>query len=376
MRHYLVTILVMRLSRDQPTSHGDSLTAVRWLSVQVTVFIRPSVNIAATYVYVPTPFTELRRGSALMGSVFAKFFPRDDTLLLGDRIGRGSFGEVYRGTLGRKRRPVAVKKIYDFLIVAARESRHSLQRLVGEFRLECELLQVARHPNVVEFIGVFHQGEGEESALLVMELMDQTLEQFLQDNRGTLPQEKQVAICLQITSGLLFLHQHDPQILHRDLTAKNVLMNKEGSIAKISDFGQAKYRPTSILYLTTKQPGTILYMPPECLVDRPHFTYKGDLFSLGVLMLQVTTQDPPSVGLVIREGQPEVERRAVDLAKLPAGHTLRHLILRCLQNDPEERPSCSEVLHYLLFGPHLDIPSVSVFGDVLFNCVLGLFSKP
>ena len=296
-----------------------------------------------------------------MGSVFAKFFPRHDTLLLGDRIGRGSYGEVYRGTLGRSRRPVAVKKIYDILVIAAQENKQSLQRLVNEFRLECELLQAARHRNVVEFIGVLYQGEGEESALLVMELMDQTLEQFLRDNRGTLPQEKQVAICLQIALGLLFLHQHDPQILHRDLTAKNVLLNKEGSIAKISDFGQAKYRPTSVQYLTTKQPGTILYMPPECLVNRPHFTHKGDLFSFGVLMLQVTTQEPPSVGLVIREGQPEVERRAADLAGLPSDHPLRPLILQCLQNDAEERPTCSEVLHYLLFGPHLDIPSVSVY---------------
>ena len=53
---------------------------------------------------------------------------------------------------------------------------------------------------------------------VVIELMQETLEHFLQDNRGTLriPQEKQVSICLQIASGLLFLHQHDPQILHRD----------------------------------------------------------------------------------------------------------------------------------------------------------------
>ena len=139
---------------------------------------------------------------------------------------------------------------------------------------------------------MFNQGEGEESALLVMELMDQTLEQFLQDNKGTLSREKQIAICLQVTSGLLFLHQHDQQILHRDLTAKNVLMNKDGSIAKISDFGQAKFRPSSVAYLSTKAPGCLLYMPPQCLVERDQntrtksrFTDRGDVFSLGVLIL-------------------------------------------------------------------------------------------
>ena len=264
-----------------------------------------------------------------------------ESLNYSTRIGKGAYGEVFRGTLGS--RPVAVKKIYDILVDAAQENRQALEHIIEEFRRECDLLKAAKHPNVVEFVGVFNQGKGEESALLVMELMDQTLERFLKDNRGTLALEKQSAICLQVASGLLFLHQHDPQILHRDLTAKNILMNKEGSIAKISDLGQAKFRPSSVMYLTTKAPGCVIYMPPECLVDRPHFTDKGDIFSLGVLILHVATREPPSVGLVIREGQPEVERRAADLAKLPVDHSMRPIILQCLQDDPAERPSCKEV---------------------------------
>ena len=327
---------------------------------------------------------EGRASRSSMGNVFAKLFPRADTLIVSDRIGKGGYGEVFRGTFGSRRRPVAVKKIYDILVDAARENRQALEHIIEEFRRECDLLKAAKHPNVVEFIGVFHQGEGEESALLVMELMEQTLEQFLRYNRGTLSREKQIAICLQVVSGLLFLHQHDPQILHRDLTAKNVLMNKEGSVAKISDFGQAKFRPTSVQYLTTRQPGTVLYMPPEALVDKPRFTDKGDVFSLGVLMLQVATQEPPSCGLVIVKGQPEVKRRSADLSSLPADHPLRPLILQCLQDNPAKRPSCSEVwkelcsfhvstssigsgvLQYLLFGPHVAIPSVSALLQLQF----------
>ena len=303
-----------------------------------------------------------------MGNIFSRIFPQADTLIVRDRIGRGGYGEVFRGTLGS--RPVAVKKIYDILIDAARENRQALDHIVEEFRRECELLKAAKHPSVVEFIGVFNQGEGEESALLVMELMEQTLEQFLRDNRGTLSTEKQIGICMQVVSGLLFLHQHDPQILHRDLTAKNVLMTKDGSIAKISDFGQAKFRPTSVQYLTTRTPGTVLYMPPEALVDKPHFTDKGDIFSLGVLMLQVATQDPPSCGLVIVKGQAEVERRAADLSRLPANHPLRPLILQCLQDDPAKRPSCSEVLSHLLFDK--GIPSVSVLLQPQCACHMSL----
>ncbi len=248
---------------------------------------------------------------------------------------------MFRGTLGS--RPVAVKKIYDILIDAARESEQDLEYVIGEFRRECDILKAAKHPNVVEFLGTFNLEQGEESDVLVMELMEQTLEQFLRSNRGTLPQKKQIYICLLIATGLQYLHQQDPQILHRDLTAKNVLMDKDGDTAKISDFGQAKYRPTSVQYLTSRQPGTVLYMPPEALVESPYFTDKGDVFSLGVVMLQVATQELPSCGFVMREGQPEVDRRRADLAKIPTNHPLRPLILQCLQDNPAKRPSCTEV---------------------------------
>ena len=296
-----------------------------------------------------------------MGRVFSRLAPRPDRLKIGPKISRGAYGTVYSGTLGG--RPVAVKKIHQVLMDYASESEEALEAVLDGFRRECELLEAAKHANVVEFLGVFHQ---DGSALLVMELMEQTLEKFLKEKKGTLSLEKQIGICLQVASGLLFLHQHGPQILHRDLTAKNVLMNKDGSIAKISDFGQAKFRPSSVMYLSTKAPGCLLYMPPECLVKtdqksgaKPRFTDKGDIFSLGVLLLQITTQEPPSVDLVIIKGQPEVERRAADLAALSSNHPLRAIILQCLLDDPAERPSCSEVLHYLLLGPHVDIPSVS-----------------
>ena len=80
-------------------------------------------------------------------------------------------------------------------------------------------------------------------------------------------------------------------------------MTKDGSIANISNFGQAKFHPTHIQYLTTRQPGTILHMPSELLVDKSRFTDKGEVFSLDVLMLQVATQESPLCGLVIWEGQ-------------------------------------------------------------------------
>ena len=151
-----------------------------------------------------------------MGALFSLFFaPRPDALTVGDEISRGAYGTVYRGALGT--RPVAIKKIHQLLLDCAKERREELEGILKRFRDECNLMEAAKHANVVEFIGVFDQ---DGSAVLVMELMRQTLEEFLEKNRGTLPLWQQVRICLKIALGLMFLHHHNSQILHRDLTAK------------------------------------------------------------------------------------------------------------------------------------------------------------
>ena len=289
-----------------------------------------------------------------MGDLFSKS-PRPDALQIGPEISRGAYGVVFQGRLGA--RPVAIKKIHEMLVEYARDTRGDLATVLADFRRECELMEAARHANVVQYLGVFNQ---DGSSLLVMELMQGTLEEFLQDNRGTLPQEEQVSICVQIASGLLFLHQHDPQILHRDLTAKNILLSNNGSVVKISDLGQAKFRPADVEYLTTQAPWCIRYKPPECLMDIPHFTDTGDIFSFSVVVLQVATQHPLSSGLVNIGGKPEVERREGDLARLPDDHPLKPTVLKCLKDDPAERPTCHQVCLTLILDPHVNNPGVSV----------------
>ena len=296
-----------------------------------------------------------------MGDLFSKLFaPRPDALKVGPEISRGSFGAVFRGSLGA--RPVAIKKIHGLLLDYARTTSEDLESVLTNFRRECELMEAAQHGNVVQFLGVFTI---DDSAVLVMELMEETLEQFLRNNRGTLVEEKQVAICLQIASGLLFLHQHEPQILHRDLTAKNILLSDSGKVVKISDLGQAKFRPPDVQYLTTKAPGCVPYMPPECLADRPRFTEKSDIFSFGVVILQVATQQPPSCGLVNIGSKPEVDRREGDLTVLSDAHPLKPVVLKCLKDDAAERPNCHQVNLTLLLDPHLHNLGVSVYVMVL-----------
>ena len=108
---------------------------------------------------------------------------------------------------------------------------------------------------------------------------------------------------------------------------------------KISDLGQAKFRPSNVEYLTTVAPGCIVYMPKECLGDSPRFTAKSDTFSFGVVMLQVSTQEPPS----FRLGEDINTSRGRDLSKLSDDHPLSSLIVACLDDDPNKRPDMREV---------------------------------
>ena len=249
---------------------------------------------------------------------------------------------VYRGTLNSQ--PVAVKRIHKSTIGKAQHDEDEVRKIFGDFERECKMLETAKHPHIVSFHGMFDDEIQQGGVLLVMELMDQTLETFLKDNRGNLSKEKQVDICQQIASGLRYLHHRNPQILHRDLKPSNILLDKDGRIAKIGDFGQAKFRPSDKSHLSTQQPGTLPFMPPECLRDdRPRFDSKGDVFSLGVVMLEVATQEPPSCWLEGIGRVPEVDRRENDLSNVPDDNPLKALIRACLKDDPKERPTIEEV---------------------------------
>ena len=271
------------------------------------------------------------------------FRPKPPSLWIGNEISRGAYGSVHSGELDG--RPVAVKRIHLLLLQAAR-SQGNFDQVMADFKRECQLLERIDHPHVVDFRGAFYD-QTTDGPVLVMEKMQKNLLQFLERSGNDLSPQKKLEICLAIARGLRFLHTHTPPIVHRDLTDKNVLLGKDG-LVKIGDLGQSRLKANNAEYFTSAQPGAIPFMPPEAMQEHSRYNEKLDVFSLGVLMLEIATQQPPCVKLVGIGTKKEVDRRRVDLAKLKEGHCLKPLILSCLKDDPQERPDIASIHDQLL----------------------------
>ena len=183
----------------------------------------------------------------------------------GKEIGRGSYATVveleYKGLL------CVGKKIHQVLY-EGQESSH-----LKRFEEECKLLSQLSSPHIVQFLGVYYDSET-NAPVLVMEFLPATLAQSL-DQYGTMPDEISVSILRDVTLGLRYLHERDNPIIHRDLSANNVLLTAD-MCAKISDLGVAKILELSPFQrqTMTKTPGTSCYMPPEAMADKPLYDLK------------------------------------------------------------------------------------------------------
>ena len=252
-------------------------------------------------------------------------------------IGCGAYGRVLPGEFAG--RPVAVKRIH-WLLQEASENEY----VVRSFGEECRRLENLNHPHLVKFLGAYQDAHG---PFLVMERMAQDLRHFLAQNQGTLSLQKQLQLCLDIATCLKYLHTQETPLVHRDLNDKNILLDREGK-ASIADLGQSKLKTCPQEYFKTPAPGAMLFMPPEALSRNPRYNEKVDIFSFGVLMLTIATQQKPKFGLDSISAVPEKERRKDDLDCIPEGHPLKPLILVCLENDPHDRPCITELCNQLV----------------------------
>ena len=261
-------------------------------------------------------------------------------------LGHGSYATVQElEYMGLK---CAGKKIHDLLLRQG-DASYTLRR----FEEECRLLSQARHPNIVQFLGVHFQ-LGVRVPILVMEYLPTNLTSCI-EQYGILTKEIGYSILDDVALGVYYLHTQTPPIIHRDLSSNNVLLTANMT-AKISDLGVARILNLTPLQVSrmTQTPGTPAYMPPEVMVANPKYDTSVDEFSYGILMIHMFSGrwPEPQVGQNrMEEGRlipvTEAERREVFLRAIGNEHPLMDLILRLINNDPQVRPHASEIVERL-----------------------------
>ncbi|KAK6129507.1 hypothetical protein DH2020_036740 [Rehmannia glutinosa] len=255
------------------------------------------------------------------------------------KIGEGGYGPVFKGKLDHTR--VAIKVL-----------RPDAAQGRKQFQQEVEVLSFMRHPNMVLLMGACP-----EYGCLVYEYMNNgSLEDrlFRKGNTPPIPWGIRFKIAADIGTGLLFLHQAKPEpLVHRDLKPANILLDRHYT-CKISDVGLARLVPPSVAdsvtqYHMTSAAGTFCYIDPEYQQTGKLGT-KSDIYSLGVMLLQIITARPP-MGLT-HQVEKAIERDTfADLldptvSDWPVEEALGYakLALQCAELRKKDRPDLAKVI--------------------------------
>lgn len=280
-----------------------------------------------------------------------------EEIKLGDKIGEGSFGEVFKAVWCGKH--VAAKRIHDVFFEGDRDGSMR-ERFMQRHKSEWELLSSLNHPNIVQYYTMILPPIP-KSPIIVTELLECDLQKHIQqsESKPKVHFSDVVKIMLDVAEGLQYLHSLKEPIVHRDLASKNILLTKKLH-AKIADLGLAKIFPNGAMFATVV-PGTPVYAAPETY---PSITGRGrqrgeaiyrekvDIFSFGAVMLETIIGHLPERALpdpVLEDGEiiPEYIRRSEDLEEMGPDHPLHNLVCQCFENNPEKRPSADELVETL-----------------------------
>jgi tetratricopeptide (TPR) repeat protein len=259
----------------------------------------------------------------------------NDRYKLGEELGRGGMGTVYRAHDSVLDRDVAVKLLSESGL--GTEGRERMLR-------EAQAIAKLNHPNIVQ---VHDAGQLDGTPFIVMELVEG---QNLHDRP---PQDFQgiVVVASQICAALEHAHQHG--IIHRDLKPENVILEPDGT-AKLMDFGLAR-SVASRLTTEGEITGTVFYLAPELALGQD-FDGRADLYSLGVMLYELTTGELPfSKGdpLTVISQHVHATPVAPQAKNSDITPRLEDLILGLLNKRPDDRPATATALLNALGDPEL-----------------------
>ncbi|XP_036594361.1 tyrosine-protein kinase Fer isoform X1 [Trichosurus vulpecula] len=250
-----------------------------------------------------------------------------EDVTLGELLGKGNFGEVYKGTL-KDKTAVAVKTCKEDLP----------QELKIKFLQEAKILKQYDHPNIVKLIGVCTQ---RQPIYIIMELIPGgDFLSFLRKKKDELKPRQLVKFSLDAASGMAYLESKN--CIHRDLAARNCLVG-ENNILKISDFGMSRQEDGGIYSSSGLKQIPIKWTAPEAL-NYGRYSSESDVWSFGILLWETFSLGVcPYPGMTNQHAREQVEQGYRMSAPQKCPEEIYKIMLKCWDYKPENRPKFSEL---------------------------------
>ncbi|XP_060769292.1 tyrosine-protein kinase Fer isoform X1 [Neoarius graeffei] len=260
-----------------------------------------------------------------------KWILNHEDVILGELLGKGNFGEVFKGML-RDKTPVAVKTCKEDLP----------QDLKIKFLSEARILKQYDHPNIVKLIGVCTQ---RQPIYIVMELVPGgDFLSFLRKKKEDLKIKQLLKFSLDAAAGMAYLELKN--CIHRDLAARNCLVG-ENNLLKISDFGMSRQEDDGIYSSSGFKQIPIKWTAPEAL-NYGRYSSESDVWSYGILLWETFSLGVcPYPGMTNQQAREQVEKGYRMLCPQKCPDEVYKIMQRCWDYKPENRPKFAEILREL-----------------------------
>ncbi|MCD7456362.1 Serine/threonine-protein kinase edr1 [Datura stramonium] len=281
-----------------------------------------------------------------------------EDLVIGERIGLGSYGEVYHADWNGTE--VAVKKFLDQDFSGA---------ALAEFKREVRIMRRLRHPNVVRFMGAITRPP--HLSIITEFLPRGSLYRIIHRPHSQIDEQRRIKMALDVAKGMDCLHTSNPTIVHRDLKSPNLLVDKNWNV-KVCDFGLSRLKHNT--FLSSKSTaGTPEWMAPEVLRNEPS-NEKCDVYSFGVILWELATLRLPWSGMNPMQvvGAVGFQNKRLEIPK-ELDPIVARIIWECWQTDPSLRPSFAQLtvaltpLQRLVIPSYLDQPSSHLPQEISVN---------